>query len=468
MRRYHLAIDIGASSGRHLLGSIENGKIACEEIHRFKNAMIHKNGALCWDIDSLFKEMLVGMKKCAEAGKFPESAGVDTWGVDFALIDSSGKIIGDSVAYRDSRTIGMESEVYKMVPEKELYARTGIAKQQFNTVFQLAALKISHPEVLEKAERLLFMPDFFHFLLSGAMSCEYTIASTSGLLEARKKDWDWEVIDRLGLPRKIFGSISMPGARIGAFSKEIAAEAGFSADITLPATHDTGSAYAAAPDMKGDSICISSGTWSLIGVCRSEPDCSEEARVCGFTNEGACDGKIRFLKNIMGLWMIQEISREFGGRHSYAALCEMAEAECIRSIVNCNDNRFLAPESMISEIKSACLEAGDEVPETPGQLAAVVYNSLADCYRKSALELDRLHGRKSDVIHVVGGGANAGYLNRLTAKYTGKTVIAGPVEATAIGNLAVQMAASSELENLNDAKELIVSSFDLLTYSPLD
>jgi rhamnulokinase len=462
----YLAIDIGASSGRHILGYVKDGALRIEEIHRFKNQATMKNGTLVWDLDSMFQEILTGLKKCGDSGRAPLSVGIDTWGVDFVLLDKAGNVLGDTVAYRDGRTIGVDEEVFSIVSEGDIYALTGIAKQQFNTIFQLMAIKRNNPELLSEADRMLFVPDYFNYLLSGESVNEYTIASTSGLLNAFDKDWDKSLIDRLGFPQKLFQKLKMPGSYLGWLTNSVQKEVGFGAKVSVPATHDTGSAFAAVPDLLGDSAYISSGTWSLMGTCVNEPNTSKEAMLCGFTNEGACAGQLRLLKNIMGLWMIQEISREFEGRYSFAELCKMAEMESIKSIVNCNDVRFLAPKSMRKEIRDACWESGQQAPETPRELAAVIYNSLAVCYADTLKELEKLSGKSFSNIRVVGGGANADYLNRLTAKATGKTVIAGPIEATAIGNIALQMMMDGELSSLSQAKEMIGNSFDLKTFNP--
>lgn len=455
---YYLAVDIGASSGRHILGHLEDGKMVMEEIHRFENGMKDRDGELCWDVEKLFAEIKAGMKKCRELGKIPSSMGIDTWAVDYALLDENDQLLGNTVGYRDSRTEGMDLKVYETIPEEELYERTGIQKQMFNTIYQLEAVKCRHPEYLERAQSMLLIPDYFHFLLTGRKAVEYTNASTTQLVSPRTKDWDWELIERLGFPKRIFGKIQKPGTVLGALKKEVEEEVGFSCQVVLPATHDTGSAVVAVPSNSKDTLYISSGTWSLMGVERMEADCSPESRRLNFTNEGGYDYRFRYLKNIMGLWMIQSLRREVDNAYSFAQLCDMAEKESIASLVDCNDARFMAPASMIEAVQGFCRESGQQVPQTVGELACVIYHSLAACYRKTALELEERTGVHYDGLHIVGGGTNADYLNRLTAMATGKTVYAGPAEATAIGNLAVQMIQEGELADLTAARSCIYAS----------
>ena len=441
--RYYLAIDIGASGGRHILGWHENGRLYTEEVHRFDNGMIEKNGSLCWDYDALITDILAGVKKCKDIGKTPYSLAIDTWGVDFALLDKSGKVVGDTIAYRDSRTEGMDKTVFKLISQEELYSRTGIANNVFNTIFQLMAVDF------DKASTLLMVPDYLNYLLTGVAKTEYTEASTSGLLNAKSRNWDDEVISKCGFPRHIFGEIVPPGTFVGDLQ---------GIKVLTAASHDTASAVMAVPSP--NCVYISSGTWSLMGIEIEEPNCSQEAYNSGFTNEGGYN-KYRFLKNIMGLWMIQSVRAEMGKKYSYAQLCQMAEGESIASIVDCNHKRFFAPENMTREIQQACSESNQTIPQTPGELAAVIYNSLAICYRDSIADLEKISGRKYEAINIVGGGANADYLNRLTAMYTGKKVYAGPIEATAIGNLLAQMIADGIFANLQEARVCVMESFDV-------
>lgn len=464
MERHYLAIDIGASSGRHMLASMKDGKMQLEEVYRFPNGMDDKNGTLCWNVERLFTEIKNGLKKCKEIGELPVSMAIDTWGVDYVLLDKDDRILGDTVGYRDRRTEGMDEKVYEVIPQDELYARTGIQKQIFNTVYQLMAVKESHPEYLEQAESILMIPDYFHFLLTGVKKNEYTNATTGQLVSPKTNDWDYEMIDMLGYNSKMFRPVSMPGTVVGEFTEEVQKEVGFNCTVVLPATHDTGSAVLAVPTNDDDAVYISSGTWSLMGIERKEADCSMESMKANFTNEGGYDHRFRYLKNIMGLWMIQSVKKEFTEDLSFAQICEMASKETISSIVDCNDDCFLAPKSMIKAVQDFCRGTGQQVPETVGEISSVIYNSLAKCYGDTVKEIEEITGKKYSTIYVVGGGSNAGYLNELTAKYTGKKVSAGPSEATAIGNVIVQMLHDGVFKDLPEARTCVRESFDVVMY----
>ena len=464
MEKYYLAVDIGASSGRHMLASMKDGKMQLEEVYRFPNGMDNKNGTLCWDVDRLITEIKNGLKKCKEIGKIPVSMGIDTWGVDYVLLDKDDHILGDTVGYRDSRTEGMDEKVYEVIPQDDLYARTGIQKQIFNTIYQLMAVKESHPEYLEQAETILMIPDYFNFLLTGVKMNEYTEATTGQLISPKTNDWDYELIDMLGYNSRMFRPVSMPGTVVGDFTEDVQKEVGFNCTVVLPATHDTGSAVLAVPTNDDDAVYISSGTWSLMGIERKEADCSMESMKANFTNEGGYDHRFRYLKNIMGLWMIQSVKKEFTEDLSFAEICEMASKETIPSIVDCNDDCFLAPESMIEAVQKFCRDTDQPVPETVGEISSVIYNSLAKCYGDTVEEIEAITGKKYSTIYVVGGGSNAGYLNELTAKYTGRKVSAGPSEATAIGNIIVQMLHDGVFASLPEARTCVKESFDVKMY----
>lgn len=467
MGKYYLAIDIGASSGRHILAHKEDGKIVLEEVYRFPNGMVDNNGELVWEADRLFEEIKNGMKKCKELGKIPASVGIDTWAVDFVLLDEKGERMGNATAYRDGRTRGMDEKVYEIINEDDLYARTGIQKQIFNTIYQLMAVKEREPERLFGAKKLLLIPDYFNYLLTGKAVTEYTNATTMQLVSPETKDWDFDLIEKLGYPKDIFMEIHMPGSELGSLTKEIQEEIGYDCKVVLPATHDTGSAVMAVPGNEEAALYISSGTWSLMGTELSRANCSGESKACNLTNEGGYDYRFRYLKNIMGLWMIQSVKKEIGGELGFGEICDMASKSSISSIVDCNDDRFLAPANMTKEVQAACAESGQQVPEGIAEVAAVIYNSLAQCYKEAVKEIEKMTGVSYDSIHIVGGGANADYLNRLTANATGRCVYAGPTEATAIGNIAAQMIAGGELENLRDARSCIYDSFEIQVYKPV-
>lgn len=465
MEQYYLAIDIGASSGRHILGHMEDGKMVLEEIYRFPNGMTEENGQRCWNVKALFRAILEGMKKCKKAGKSPVSMGIDTWAVDFVLLDKENKMLGDAVGYRDSRTAGMDEKVYEIIPEEKLYERTGIQKQIFNTIYQLMAVKSNNPEILEHAETMLMIPEYFNYLLTGEKASEYTNATTTQLVSPETKDWDYELIEMLGYPKQIFQKIKKPGTVLGNLTKEIQKEVGFDCEVVLPATHDTGSAVMAVPTNEDNIIYISSGTWSLMGTELKQADCSPESRLHNFTNEGGYAYRFRYLKNIMGLWMIQSVRHEYDDKYGFAEICQMAEeAKDFPSRVDANDECFLSPESMIEEVKDYCRRTGQKVPETLGEIATVIYTSLAECYAKTAKELEEMTGRTFSRIHVVGGGSNAGYLNELTARATGKEVHAGPGEATAIGNITAQMLKAEEFKSIEEARTTIHESFGIKVY----
>ncbi len=465
MSNYYLAVDIGASSGRHMLSWVEDGRICLKEIYRFDNGQKMKDGHLCWDMDALFQNVVAGMKACHELGITPVSVGIDTWAVDFVLLDDKDQVLGDTVGYRDSRTTGMDELVYKIIPEADLYARTGIQKQIFNTIYQLMAVKQEHPEQLADARSFLLIPDYLNFLLTGVKKTEYTNATTTQLLNPRTKDWDRDLMKMLGYPADIFGPITMPGTTVGDLKPEIVSQVGFSTTVIQAASHDTASAVMAVPALEDHFVYISSGTWSLMGTEIPEAICTPASHAANFTNEGGYEYRYRFLKNIMGLWMIQNVRHELDDRYSFAQLCELAaENDDFPSRVDVNDDVFLAPENMIRAIQAYCVNTGQRSPETPGEISAVVYHSLAESYGVAAREVEDLTGRTYDCIHVVGGGANAAYLNQLTANATGKTIYAGPTEATALGNISAQLLKAGEFDSLKETRKAIFDSFEIQCY----
>ncbi len=466
MSDHYLAVDIGASSGRHILGRVENGKIELEEIYRFENGMIHSGDSLLWDTEHLFTEIVNGLKRCKEIGKIPVTMGIDTWGVDYVLLDDEDKTVGKTYGYRDHRTDGYPDKVYNIISEKELYAHTGTQKQSFNTIFQLSALRDSEPEVLEKAAAMLMMPDYFGFRLTGVKKQEYTNATTTGLINALTNDWDREFIAKLGFPDRIFLKPEKPGTKLGNLRSEIADEIGFDLTVMIIGSHDTASAVMSVPSSAEDTLYISSGTWSLMGVENPTAVTTDDARRANFTNEGGYDYRYRFLKNIMGLWMIQQVRHELGDRYSFAELCDMAEKErTFPSRVDANDPRFLSPDNMQEEIRKALRESGQKEPENVGQMAAVIYQSLANAYAKTLDEIESITGRHYEAVNIIGGGSKASYLNLLTADACGRMVIAGPDEGTAVGNLMCQMISAGDFKDLKEARAAVTESFDIKTYN---
>lgn len=456
--KYYLSIDIGASSGRHILSSVQNDKLILEEVYRFENGMTEKDGHLVWDYKKLFSDILQGMKECKKAGKIPVSVGIDTWGVDYALIDKAGEVIGDVFAYRDGRTAEPIKKLHSKIPFETLYERTGSQFQIYNTIYQLYTDKLSGK--LDNAERFLMMPDFFNYLLTGVMKNEFTNASTTGLMSAKTREWDMQTVRELELPEKLFKELSDPATFVGRLKPEIADDVGYDLNVVLPATHDTASAVMAVPEV-GQPLYISSGTWSLLGIESPVAISTEEALKENFTNEGGYGRSTRFLKNIMGLWMIQCVRREYNKKYSWADFVKLSkEVKDFNSIVDVNDSSFMAPASMIDAIKAYCAKTGQKVPETPGEIALCVYDSLAVCYNKAIETVEKVTGYKFNVIHIVGGGCQNGYLNELTAKRTGRKVVAGPVEATAIGNALAQLLYDGAVSDINEAKNLVKDSFD--------
>lgn len=465
----YLAIDIGASGGRHMLGRVVDGQIVTEEVYRFENGMVEKEGRLLWDAELLVREIIAGMKACHEAGQAPVSVAIDTWGVDYALLDAQGHVVGDTVAYRDSRTEGMDVKLEKTLSFEALYALTGIAKQPFNTLYQLMA---EDPALLEKAERCLFLPEYFAYRLCGQMRGEYTIASTAALLNARTRDWDDEVFQAAGIPRRLFPrKPDMPGTRIGRLTDAVQKQVGFDCEVILPASHDTGSAFIAIPARDENAVYLSSGTWSLLGVELDEPIVTPDAIRAEFTNEGGYQGKIRFLKNIMGMWILQRIRAETGKVHSYDDMADRAQAVSERHApypgrFNVADNRLLAPDSMLDEVKSALADAGFAPPADLDELLYAVHMSLAEGYRTAIRDLEHITGKRFTSINIVGGGSQNVVLNQMTADALGLPVYAGPAEGTALGNLIAQMIALGTISSLQEARAMLRARADVKTYLP--
>jgi rhamnulokinase len=460
MEKYYLAVDIGASSGRLILGSLQGDRIVLEEVHRFENRLVREDGVLCWEVERLWEEILAGMEKCRVQGKAPVSMGVDTWAVDYVLLDRDGRTVGCTAAYRDSRTRGTDETVERIIPAGELYRRTGIQKQPFNTIYQLASVQRDHPEWLERAERLLMIPDYFHYRLTGEAANEYTNATTTQLVDAVSGGWDEGLIRALGFPRRIFGRICPPGFCLGELSPQVRERVGFSCRVVLPATHDTGSAVLAVPAEEESFLYLSSGTWSLMGTELREPDCSAESRRLNFTNEGGYGRRFRYLKNIMGLWMIQSVRREMNGLPGFAELARLAEAEeAFPARIDVDDGSFLAPESMTEAVKSFCRRTGQPVPQSHGQVLSCIYRGLAEQYRRTAQELEGRMKGTCRRLYIVGGGSRDEYLNRLTARATGKEVLTGPSEATAAGNILAQMLRDGAFSSVEEARAAVKRSF---------
>ncbi|NLP45828.1 MAG: rhamnulokinase [Epulopiscium sp.] len=460
MNTYYLAIDIGASSGRHILGHVEEGKIILQEVYRFENKLISKEQQLCWDIDRLFQEILNGMKRCNELGMIPLSMGIDTWAVDFVLLDQNDQVLGNAVAYRDKRTQKTPQEVYQHISAEKLYERTGIQMQNFNSIYQLYTIQKTTPYYMEQAKTMLMIPEYFNFLLTDVKMNEYTNATTTQLVNAKTNTWDRNIIQQLGFKKEIFGELFLPKTKVGNLKKEIQEFVGFDCQVILPATHDTASAVLAVPTNDEDSIYLSSGTWSLMGIERKEADCSIKSYKLNFTNEGGYDYRYRYLKNIMGLWIIQSIKKELNNEYSFQDLLNFAKkSKDFPSQINVNDQSFLAPENMVEAVRMFCEKTGQQVPQTLSEIMACVYHSLAKSYANTVKEIEEITQKTYSRIHIVGGGSQDEYLNHLTAKYSNKPVYTGPIEATAIGNLMVQMLRNKEFSGLEEARKVVAHSF---------
>ena len=434
----HLAIDIGASSGRHIAAWREDGELKMKEVYRFSNLPDERDGHLVWDLDRLCREVVGGLKASKEQGIVPDSVGIDTWAVDYVLLDSRDQPILPLYCYRDSRGAEGAELAHKAVSFDRLYQRTGIQFQPFNTIYQLCWDK-AHGR-LDHAADFLMLPEYLSFYLSGVKAHEYTNASSTGLLDARGRTWDTEIVSALGLPEGLFAvPPRTPPVKLGRLKADIGSQVGFDCDVILPATHDTASAIAALPQ-KGTAY-ISSGTWSLLGAELAQPVTTPAAMKANFTNEGGV-GTIRFLKNIMGLWLVQCLRRELDDRYSFAQLAEMAQNEADFDYrLDVNSARYLAPKSVRAEIDGECAQKGWPVPQTPGQYAHAIYQSLAHAYAAALDELEAITGEKFDVLCIVGGGANNTYLNQLTEQAIGRSVLTGSPEATALGNILLQEAA---------------------------
>lgn len=464
---YYLSIDIGASSGRHIIFGLDDGKkLKMEEIYRFSNGMEEKEGHLCWNLERLFFEIVKGMRLCGEKGFIPKSIGINTWAVDYVLLDQNDNVIDKCYGYRDQRTEGIDKLVEKIIDLESLYKRTGIQKQQFNTLYQLMCVKTNTPKDLDKAESFLMIPDYFAFLLTGNKGNEYTNATTTQLVSVETKTWDYELINKLGLKKSIFGKIYSPGSVVGRLSEKVKKMVGYDTKVIRVATHDTASAVLAVPSPEKECVYISSGTWSLMGIELREANLSSEGMKANMTNEGGYDYSFRFLKNIMGLWIIQSFKKECASEMSYEELCALAkECDDFDTVIDVNDERFFAPDSMKQAIDSYCRDFGLKKPECTGEYAALIYKSLAVAYRRTIESIESITGKKYERINIVGGGANAAYLNELTAKICKREVVAGPTEATAIGNLMVQLITDGKFDNVNQARKFEKQSFGLKNYT---
>jgi rhamnulokinase len=467
-----LAFDFGAESGRSILGTLSDGKLTLSETHRFANPNGLMNGVLQWDLLKQWEEIKTGLRKTASQLKGPLAGiGVDTWGVDFGLLGGDGAILGNPVCYRDARTAGMMEHAYGIVGKRALFDATGIQFMSLNTLYQLLALSRAKASVLDAAKTLLFMPDLFNYLLSGVARAEFSIATTSQMYDPRARGWATGVLKRLDLPLQLLPPIIATGTVLGPVLEGVQKETGIpAAPVIATAGHDTASAVVAVPAEGGHWAYLSSGTWSLMGVELPEPVINDKSYEYNYTNEGGFGGSTRFLKNIMGLWLVQECRREFerqGRSYDYTTLTKLAaQAKPFASLVNVNDGRFVAPGQMPQKIAAYCQETGQPAPADDGAMVRCCLDSLALEYRRTMDGLEDILGRPIDILHIVGGGTQNELLNQLTADAIRKPVTAGPIEATAIGNILVQAMAVGAVGSLAEARQIVGRSFPMKRYEP--
>lgn len=467
-----LAFDLGASSGRGILATLKDGKITLEEIHRFANNGINVCGTLYWDVLYLYDQIKQGIVKAKLAGGF-DKIGIDTWGVDFGLIDKNGDLISNPVHYRDSRTDNIPDELFKVLDKNELYNETGTQILNFNTLFQLYYLAKYKKEDLNRADKMLFIPDLLNYFLTGEKKCEYTIASTSQMLDPYSRDWNRSLLDKVGIPQNILCDIFPAGTVVGKLSDAVCEELGVEpVDVIAVASHDTASAVASVPVADRDFVYISCGTWSLFGTELQDPVVSKKGLASSYTNEGGYGGSIRFLTNIMGLWLIQESRRTWikqGKNLSFNDLeKEALKCEPFKCFINSDSPEFGKPGDIPKRVQEFCKRTGQYVPQTVGEIMRCIYESLALKYKNALLNLKDITGKSFDCINIVGGGTKDPLLCKMTANACGMTVMAGPVEATALGNIVVQLMASGEIESITEARRIIKNSFDIKSFEPED
>ena len=461
------AVDIGAQSGRVVVGRLDGGRLTIAEVHRFPNVPVSVAGRIHWDILQLYEQVLDGITAAGPV----DSVGVDTWGVDFGLLDADGSLLGNPVHHRDPRTDGVMERVFARVPARELYERTGIQLLPINTIFQLAAMTEGGAHALAAADRLLLVPDLLHYWLSGVAVCERTNASTTQCLDPRTGAWATDVLERLDIPAAPFRELVEPGTEIGRLRDDVAERTGLrDTRVAVPGTHDTASAVAAVPFRDPRAAYISAGTWSLVGVELAEPLITDDAFAANLTNEGGVGGTTRLLRNVDGLWLLHECRNAWaaeGRTYTFAELVSAAEATPeLRSFIEPNDHRFLAPGDLPGRIRSFCLETGQPEPDGVGEITRCILESLALKHAQTVRLLGAVTGSRPPEIHIVGGGAQNGPLCRWTAEAAGLPVLVGPVEATAIGNLVTQAIALGELGSLEEAREVVRASFAPEVYEP--
>ncbi|MEJ9210399.1 rhamnulokinase [Bacillus smithii] len=461
----YVAVDIGASSGRMVLGEIKNGKLEMKEISRFANGFTNVGGTCYWDLDHLLEQILQGLEQVKSMGYDQCTLGIDTWAVDYVLLDDKGKRLRESVSYRDGRTKNTIEKVAQLRSKKEIYQKTGIQFQPFNTIYQL--FEDSKNE-LSKTNQILMIPDYLGYCLTGVAVTEATNGSTTQLLNIHNHQFDDELLEMISVKKEQFARLVEPGTPLGQLKKEWYPSYDLpNVQVITVASHDTASAIVGTPGFGENWAYLSSGTWSLLGIENEVPIINDQAFYKNYTNEWGVFKTIRFLKNIMGLWLIQEVRRNLPKNYTFPQFVEEAKkVKAFKQFVNFNHERFLNPDNMVEEIQNYCRETNQEVPLTPGELANCIYNNLAIIYAIAIDELEMITGKKIEQLHIVGGGSNNEWLNQLTADLSGRTVFAGPSEATAIGNLIMQMIATGEVSDLETARKLVRHSFRIQTYHP--
>lgn len=467
-----LAFDFGASSGRAMLGQVMDGRIVLDEIHRFANEPITIDTTLHWDFNRLFDEIKTAMKIAKNIGGF-DAISIDTWGVDFGLIGHDGNLLELPVHYRDERTVGIPEKLFELIDKKQLYMQSGIQIMRINTIFQLYSLKLNRSEFLNSAKTLLMVPDLLAYMLTGAIRSEYTEATTTGLINPDTHDWNWELIDLIGINKDIFPPIIHSGDSYGLLSKEICDDIGITqVPVIAVGCHDTASAIAAVPAQNDDFIYVSCGTWSLFGTLSKTPFINEKSYEYNLTNEGGVNKETTFLKNIMGLWLIQESRRQFkreGNDLSYAELEQLAlEAEPFKSFINPNHESFESPGDLPSRIRDYCKDTNQPIPSTIGEIMRCVYESIALEYANSLMQISNVTVKEYDTIHIIGGGTKDEFLCQLAANACGVKVVAGPIEATAIGNISTALIALGEIKDRNQARQMISDNENVKTFLPQD
>jgi rhamnulokinase len=467
----YLALDLGAESGRAIVGELDDGRLRLSEVHRFANGPVQLPDGLHWDVLRLWSEIKAGIAAAIKGGTNPAAIGLDTWGVDFALLDKNGALLSNPFHYRDARTDGLLDEAFKRLPRPAIFAETGIQFMQLNTLYQLFSLSLTGSPLFDVAESFVTIPDLFNYWLSGVIANEFTISTPTQCYNPLTCDWARDMLENLGIPARLFGPVSQPGTILGTLLPEIAGETGAGLiKVVAPACHDTGSAVAAVPAQNQDFAWISSGTWSIMGAEVFQPALGEKALDYNFTNEGGVAGTWRLSKNIMGLWLVQEC-RRFWRAHgedlSYDEITHLAaEAQPFLAVIDPDAELFFHPGDMPDKVQRFCSDSGQTMPQTKGEILRVALESLALKYRLTLERVEELSGKRLDPIHIIGGGTKNRLLNQITADCTGRTVVTGPVEATAIGNVLMQAIALGQLGSLEEARAVVRKSFDVESYQP--